>query len=472
MASGLLKRVSFYLHAGCIPTKPRKVIPLLSLSLVLLISLGFFTSCSEPNAPQPPDLPITLSVRDVGVTSARLCISMDDSTAVRHVRLRRDVTLVLDDILRGLDTIFADRGLSPNSSYSYKAYSLYLGELVDSSNVVQLTTLDTTSRIFTWEVDSIGSYVSILYDASVITDDDIWAVGRLGGWGETPEELQYNALHWNGEEWEKVWIKFLHVSTTGSDSPYALNELTTVHAIRADAVWAAGSTPYFYDGETWTSYQHENSSWDMWTHDVLDIWARNDDDVYFVGRDGYAHHWDGTDFTLLDLGTDMDLTNVSGSEDRIYVVGFNRYNGSSIVIENLQGNWRRLLEMEAEPEDPENGLWGSITSVEVWGDTAYFGAFSGLLKYAYKSETFELVPDGVIGIPYYAIEEVVVLTPGDIHLFNYDERYYQFNGLNWKRYDDHIDLGLHYRGADFNENTAVMIGWLPGIGSMLIRGTR
>jgi hypothetical protein len=397
---------------------------------------------------------------------------MDDSTALRHVRLRRDAALVLDDTLGGMDTVFADRGLAPNTGYTYRAYSLHRGDVVDSSALVSVTTQDTTRRVFTWEVDSIGSYVSSLRDVTVIADDDIWAVGKLGGWGETPTELQYNALHWNGEEWEMVWIKFLHVSTTGTDRPYGLNDLTAVHAIRSDAVWAAGATPYFYDGEMWTSYQHENSSWDMWTHDVLDIWAQNDDDVYFVGRDGWAHHWDGTDFTLIDLGTEYDLVNMSGSENRIYIIARNGQLDGSTVYEFAWGEWRKLIESYYLDEDPAIGQWGGFTAVDVLEDTAYFGTSSGLLKYAYENETFSLVPDSVIGIPFFTIEEVGVLAPNDIHLFNFDERYYHFNGLDWKRYDDHLDTGLRLRGADFNENTAIMVGWLPGIGSMLIRGIR
>ncbi len=107
------------------------------------------------------------------------------------------------------------------------------------------------------------------------------------------------------------------------------------------------------------------------------------------------------------------------------------------------------------------------------GDTAYFGTSSGLLKYAYETRTFELVPDSVIGIPFFTIEEVAVAAPNDIHLFNFDKRYYHYNGLNWKRYDDHIDLGYRYEGGDFNANTAVMVGWLNRIGgAMIIRGTR
>ena len=143
--------------------------------LMLKMSLLFYLiSCTEPIEPHPPDLPITLSVQDVGITSAKLYIHIDNATAKRHVQLYRDGTVVLDDRLLDVDTIFIDRGLAPNSNYSYRAFSLYRDEAVDSSLVVQLTTNNPSNRIFTWEVDSIGSYVSVLWDVAVISDDDIW----------------------------------------------------------------------------------------------------------------------------------------------------------------------------------------------------------------------------------------------------------------------------------------------------------
>lgn len=438
--------------------------------LLFLITTG--ATCKGPTKPDPVSIPIDITIEDVGVTTVRLNIAVEADSAKQHYRLTRDNALHLEGAFTGMDTTITDDGLVPAATYTYRAFSLHNGQLVDSSNVVQLTTLDTTGRVFTWEVDSIGSYVSILRDVSVIADDDIWAVGKLGGWSEDPDLLQYNALHWDGLEWEPVYIKYKHLSTTTSDSAYGLSEVTAVHAIRSDAVWAAGSTPYFYDGETWTSYQHENSNWYKWTHSTIDIWARYDDDVYFVGRDGYAHHWDGTDFTRIDLGTEYDLVNVSGSDDRVFIVANNRHLAGSSVYEHSAGLWRRLLDSYEIDEDPAIGQWGGFYSVEVFGDTAYFGTSSGLLKYAYDAETFTLVPDSVIGIPFFTIEEVGVVAPNDIHLFNFDERYYHFNGLNWKRYDDHLDSGMLIRGADFHENTAVMVGWLPGLGAMIIRGTR
>ncbi len=39
--------------------------------------------------------------------------------------------------------------------------------------------LDTTSSEFTWIIDSLGLYGSELFDATVISQDDIWVVGII-----------------------------------------------------------------------------------------------------------------------------------------------------------------------------------------------------------------------------------------------------------------------------------------------------
>ncbi len=53
-----------------------------------------------------------------------------------------------------------------------------------------------------------------------------------------------------------------------------------------------------------------------------------------------------------------------------------------------------------------------------------------------------------------------------------DDRYYYFNGRTWQRYDDHLNSGLSLKGADFHDNTAVMVGKFYMVGAAVIRGTR
>ena len=71
--------------------------------------------------------------------------------------------------------------------------------------------MDTTSHNFTFETFTFGGTAgsSILYDVAIINENDIWAVGEIyiadtsiNGY------TTYNAVHWDGNQWELKRIMF------------------------------------------------------------------------------------------------------------------------------------------------------------------------------------------------------------------------------------------------------------------------
>ena len=79
------------------------------------------------------------------------------------------------------------------------------------SNKVVSTTMDTSSNNFTWQSWTFGETSGgALYDLAIINENDIWAVGEIEindsvGSGYTI----YNAIHWNGQQWELKKIRYL-----------------------------------------------------------------------------------------------------------------------------------------------------------------------------------------------------------------------------------------------------------------------
>ena len=132
-------------------------------SPVLLLVCCLFFSCdsTEPPPPPPEPLPtITLTFEDVGVTEAWLRVSILDTVSQRLFTLMRDGQPVDTTSLASSDTVLHDGQLAPNSAYTYRAYRLKDGVRVDSTDVLPLTTLDTTSHEFTWEMFEFGDGLS------------------------------------------------------------------------------------------------------------------------------------------------------------------------------------------------------------------------------------------------------------------------------------------------------------------------
>ncbi|NOX37744.1 MAG: glucosyl transferase, partial [Calditrichaeota bacterium] len=102
-----------------------------------------------------------------------------------------------------------DSGLLPNQNYTYQARLLQDGKALARSNILNLTTLDTTSHDFAWEIIEFPSpYGSgALYDVAIIDENNIWAVGEIYADSAQPW-LPYNAVHWDGERWNLKRIQF------------------------------------------------------------------------------------------------------------------------------------------------------------------------------------------------------------------------------------------------------------------------
>ena len=130
-----------------------------------------------------------------------------------------------------------------------------------------------------------------------------------GGYGGT-------VLHFDGQTWTQQ-------ATPVTDPVWG------VWAVAPDDVWAVGgevlsSTPPFvmrYDGQTWSLV-------DLpvlvrpGVHALFKIWASADDDLYIVGQNGIALHWNGESLTELFLGVSQDLIGIWGtSADNIVAVG-------------------------------------------------------------------------------------------------------------------------------------------------------
>ncbi len=141
------------------------------IQIFILIQLG----CPEPpkdNTPQR-DTAINLEVLSTFTTTARLQVSVEDTTAEWTFGLTRNGEDVLNATVYNSDTTFTDHGLNPGSQYTYQAQWLEDGIAVDTSLTAIAQTMDTTSHNFVWEFDTLGDYGSYLNDVAIIDENNI-----------------------------------------------------------------------------------------------------------------------------------------------------------------------------------------------------------------------------------------------------------------------------------------------------------
>lgn len=135
----------------------------------------------------------------------------------------------------------------------------------------------------------------------------------------------------------------------GSDAPIADTADASGDEEPPDAPGEDGSViecPDYFEGLAplstcgWTG---ENGS-------PYDIWGSSADDIYVVGRYGYAAHYDGVRWSKLDLGTSEDLQGVWGSSSsNVFITGTRwvyRFDGTSWGRQQVDGKgleWVRGL---------------------------------------------------------------------------------------------------------------------------------
>lgn len=439
------------------------------MSVILLISLCCIY-CPEDYKPEPEiEGEILLSLETTRCQSVYLNVSVPDSGLMKTYSLYRDNQYIQTDTLYGTDTLIIDTGLEPSTDYLYRALYVYRGDVIDSSDIVNARTMDTTSSNFVWHVDTIADYPSVLRDVAIISDNDIWAVGELKMAGGP-----YNAVHWDGNEWTYFKIPTI---TYPNQSLIGSADLKTVYAISSSEV-------YFCAGASFTKWNGEEFiPLDMFMDYVGDpdygplwrMWSETGDDIYLVGQKGYSVHYDGTNWEKLKTGTDLFLRDIAGSGDYMFSTGYNDYgenSGKSIALVFKDGIWNTLFESFSYLGDVSNGDYGFINAVDVFGDIAYFAVKTGILKYAYKTGDFRYISSANANLLNHDFKSIIVQNTNDIVLTGLIGTIVHFNGISWNKDDSVPSADRYYYRGDFKDNTIALIGSFHWDGALIARGVR
>ena len=289
--------------------------------------------------------------------------------------------------------------------------------------------LDTTSHNFMWEVDTLGGYSSFLNDVVIINENNIWAVGYIkvpdpdSSFNGTGFEL-FNAAHWNGNEWEL--IRIINSATLYSIFYFSEND-----------IWVTKyGYPVHWDGNSWTQYNLTDMG--IEGSPGQGIWGTSSDNIYFVGDNGSIVHYNGIDFTEMNSGTDVDLKNIVGNENSVFIIGYDYTNNPNISLELKNGEWTPFYESAGyygDPNNPED--YGKPYGIDVLGDTVYLATSgslgpSNLVKYDYI--TGEMTADSLNHLYslIFIVREIIVNDVNDIFILDKYVNIQQRRLLIWK----------------------------------------
>jgi len=422
----------------------------------LRLSLGVFLFCSlscrdHGTEPPPNTSSVQLTAEDVHVTEAWMSLQLTQAKPHNSVVFTRDDSTIHNFYFLGADTVLYDSRLLPNHAYRYKAYSFNNLILQDSSAVLAITTMDTTSHDFAWEITTVGNSFGLLWDVAIVNDTCAWAVGEIYNYdsaGQIDPTL-YNAARWNGKAW-----KFLNISFPiyNYDCTYAGSvhgELYSVFTfpsgsmnfdagiiMKGDTITYLPCVPFALGGR------------------ILKTWGTSEADFYAVGQNGTIIHYNGISWEKLESGTTLDIRDVFGAKNaktggvEVMAVASKEYENYDRAILLLSG--MTVTRMSDSGIDyPLMGVWfmpgrryyvagGEIYSKKNPLDNSRWGEESGLGEH-YRN-----------AIRGNDLNEVVVVGDyGDV---------LHFNGITWKNYPEAAQLNGLYHSVAIHGNLVVAVG--------------
>jgi hypothetical protein len=407
-----------------------------------LYLLFIFPGCQQGITPLPFPL-VTLTAVDVGVTDATLKLAVVTDNNPEQISIERDGEEIKRLAVYS-DSIFYDEDLLPNNTYTYKAYLLDQEKKVYETENVNVTTMDTTSNDFEWQRYSFGGQGAScsLYDVAIIDENDIWAVGEiytedsytydsLGNWIDP-----YNAVHWNGLNWELLRFKFYDFCNQTSMGFYPTH---TVITFNSNNIWiSSGSQVTNWNGSIQVIIECVPVS-------INKFWGINSNNIYAAGAIGNLAHLEDKKWQKIESGIDLPLKDIWGD--------LNNQTGQYEILCTASSPYeiigKKILKIENSTVAAisDSGVTEWLSSVWFLTSKRYYVAGTGIYeKRSLQEKEWKNVSREISN---YYIHSLRGNDINDIVAVGGYGEVLHFNGFHWQSFYDqtHLNYGNYYAVA-------------------------
>lgn len=307
--------------------------------------------------------------------------------------------------------------------------------------------LDFSSHQFEWfRVDTVAISWSFLRSVDIIDENNVWIGGDVRIEAETGTEY-YEAIYWDGENYNYL---------TPADFPDTPYNFTSIWAVNNNDVWLCDVGAARLLDQEWVFYNGINSNLVAGGH-IMDMEGTASDNLWLVSDGGVASHFNGIDFENHYIG-DYNFYFARLTDNDFYTLGSQGYqNGPSAVFQYNGTAWQSLLYEEDIFPDYQNGDFGQLEAMDVWGDTLYVTSRGGFIKYSITDSVITS-SDWYTPHPDTSVEEIKVMNPNDIFIFGEANWLTHFNGETWAFVYGFGDCNLSIYHADINDGYIVIIG--------------
>lgn len=323
---------------------------------------------------------------------------------------------------------------------------------------------DTTSHHFTWTIDTLGEYGSVLRDVSIISENEVWAGGEL-----KKNDNFYNAVKWTGSEWflDQIPLKIWQTND------YIPSRLNAIIALWPDDIWVTnkGEVVHF-NGTDWDKRNFLFTNLDDQTFGGINsFWAASSGDIFAVGNKGNFFRYNGNRWERFNNITTTDLNHITGYTDpktgntQLWACG-----RTTLLYSEDGQNWQIVWD-ENNPFLRDNYL--NPTAIQVVGNCLVVAVF-----YNQNTRIYLVDPDNPFEFKMIAqfnayIYDISGNALNDLFFVGSEHKIFHFNGSTTHHYSDLTNIG-QLLATDKDENGVFIVGYIgsPFSKAIIIHGIR
>ncbi|MDI6768005.1 MAG: glucosyl transferase, partial [Bacteroidota bacterium] len=340
--------------------------------------------------------------------------------------------------------------------YTYRAELLTDdGKLIHRSEPITVTTMDTTSHDFSWDITYLGDGASsVLRDVCIINDTCVWAVGEinckdsLGNWMS-----MYNAARWDGKKWHKFRIPFLmnYGTSVFIDST---TSISSVYAPLSNDVWFCNGAVTRLVNNSWMKMNFLLSEGPGRANKM---WGTSSNNMYFVADLGRITHWNGVSWRRLESGTTLDIQDIWGGKNEktglweVLAVAGNYYISNERKILHISGTNVTALS--------DSGINWALNGVWFSRGKRYWVVGTGIWEkpFSLKTSRWKGGPNIVTTYTTNAIRGTEI---NNVFICGAFGEILHFNGISWQSFHSRTALSAgQYLSIAVQSNTVYAVGY-------------
>jgi hypothetical protein len=423
------------------------------LSVVLIFISLIISSCKKDNPIPPDEQPqINLTLEETSCTEAWIKLGTSNISLPANAEILKDDSITQTINLTTSDTVLYVDSLLPNHTYKFQSAIQSIGQ---SSNELNVTTMDTTSHVFTWQTWTFGGQAGscTLYDVAIINENNIWAVGEiylLDSIG-VPDPQAYGIAKWDGQTWE---LKKLFYNNNIPVTPRG------ILVISPNDIYLASGSIFHWDGVS-STVQIVYSRLNLPDPNAMveKLWG-NSEMLYGVGNAGTIVTYQNGQWSRIESGTNVDLLDISGDTngETIFIAGYKDLN-PTVLLKLQNFNVEKII------EDKDN-LFNYITDFisgaifSIWSDNKNLYALTwyDLYRADYNTKGNAVAlwkgdPQDWDAVSVRGNRSNDIITCGVI------SKIWHYNGVSWNTYNELINTNDRLKRIEIRGDITVAVGY-------------